>query len=210
MSQSSDKILRRYTDIPALMYMLSSRKITLLNPTNWDDRNDSHYLQLYKEKKDLGDVLALCFTEAGETYHHWRVYSSGNSGVCIRFNKKRLLDHIREQRFVHVGLVKYQLISHVRIANLSVDELPFLKRFGFLDEQEFRLICDSSTPQQSKDFPIPLDCIDKILVNPWLNKRLFKSLKVIIHSLPHCENIAIGQSSLVDNSEWKRLGGNAQ
>jgi len=40
--------LRRYTDLPELLYMLRNKKITLLNPANWDDRNDSHYLHLYK------------------------------------------------------------------------------------------------------------------------------------------------------------------
>ena len=73
----SKEFLRRYTDVPALIYFLRERKITLLDPQSWDDSNDSHYLTLYREKNRLRSVLALCFTQTSETYHHWRVFSGG-------------------------------------------------------------------------------------------------------------------------------------
>jgi hypothetical protein len=75
--------LRRYCDLTALIYLLTERAITLLDPVSWDDSNDSHYAALYKEKKELEAVLALCFTETDERYHYWRVSASGASGVCI-------------------------------------------------------------------------------------------------------------------------------
>lgn len=65
--------LRRYTDLTSLMYLLHKRKITLLDPASWDDKNDSHYLTLYKEKRKLRSVLALCFS---------RRTSDTISGVC--------------------------------------------------------------------------------------------------------------------------------
>ncbi|HNC85208.1 MAG TPA: hypothetical protein PK999_19310, partial [Nitrospira sp.] len=67
----SNASLRRYTDIPALTYLLTKQKITLLDPKSWDDSNDSHYLSLYKQRNKLKSLLALCFTQADETYHHW-------------------------------------------------------------------------------------------------------------------------------------------
>ena len=72
--QSLSPILRRYTrytDSPALVYLLKEQKVTLLDPQSWDDSNDSYYLRLYRERKRLQSVLALCFTQASETYHHW-------------------------------------------------------------------------------------------------------------------------------------------
>ncbi len=77
-----EAFLRRYTDLPALIYLLNERKITLLDPKSWDDQNDAYFLALYKEKKNLRSVLALCFSQAPETYHHWRVFASGSSGAC--------------------------------------------------------------------------------------------------------------------------------
>ncbi len=43
----SEDYLRRFTDLTALMYLLHERKITLLDPASWDDKNDSHYFTLY-------------------------------------------------------------------------------------------------------------------------------------------------------------------
>jgi hypothetical protein len=59
----SGDYLRRYTDLTALIYLLRKRKLTLLDPSSWDDSNDSHYLTLYKEKRKLKSVLALCFMQ---------------------------------------------------------------------------------------------------------------------------------------------------
>ena len=53
------ELLRRYTNIPALIYLLTARKITLLDPASWDDKNDLHFLSLYREKKSLETVLAF-------------------------------------------------------------------------------------------------------------------------------------------------------
>jgi hypothetical protein len=57
----------------------------------WDDENDAHYIAKYKRLKHAVAVLALCFTESDETYHHWKVFSHGKDGVCIEFDKPRLL-----------------------------------------------------------------------------------------------------------------------
>jgi hypothetical protein len=77
---------------------LKEKKITLLDPRSWDDSNDSYYLKLYQEKKGLQSVLALCFTRASETYHHWRIFADGSSGVCISFRRDKLLDAVKGEQ----------------------------------------------------------------------------------------------------------------
>lgn len=77
--------MRRYTELPSLIYMLAYRKITLLDPSSWDDKNDSYFFSLYRDKVKLKSVLALCFTQARDTYHHWRVFAPGSAdvpGIC--------------------------------------------------------------------------------------------------------------------------------
>jgi len=73
------------------MYLLHKRKITLLDPASWDNKNDSHYLTQYKEKRKLKSVLALCLMQSDERYHHWSVFAPGPSGVCVRFKRDELL-----------------------------------------------------------------------------------------------------------------------
>src|SRR5690242_3180718 len=124
----SESYLRRYTDIPALTYLLNERKITLLDPDYWDDSNDSYYLRLYRRKKNLGSVLALCFSRASETYHHWRVFANGTSGVCIRFKRAELLRAVKQQTGIRAKPVTYLTLADMRGKSLAVNDLPFLKR----------------------------------------------------------------------------------
>jgi hypothetical protein len=69
-----EKTFRRYTNLTATIHILKSRTISLLSPELWDDRNDAYFMSRYKELKSAKSVLALCFAETSETYHHWRVF----------------------------------------------------------------------------------------------------------------------------------------
>ncbi len=86
--------LRRYGDLPSLIHLLTTHSITFLDPESWDDKNDSLFMRLYKENQSLDTLLALCFSQETETYHHWSVFAKGPSGVCISFKKQALLDEL--------------------------------------------------------------------------------------------------------------------
>lgn len=204
-TRKSSNILRRYTDMPALLYLLQHKKITLLDPKNWDDTNDSYYLLQYKKKKTLKTVLALCLTEAEETYHHWRIFSHGTAGVCINFNRETLVNTLSVIPGMTLDSVTYCTVNKAR-KFLNVKKLPFLKRTGFTAEAEFRAVYESKKEIASYfDVKITLDSILKISLSPWLDKRLFITVKSVVHSIPGCENLAVTRSSLVGNSEWKKL-----
>ena len=132
----SNLYLRRYTDIPALIYLLNERKITLLDPQSWDDGNNSYYLSLYRAKKGLKTVLALCFSQSTETYHHWKVFAHGSSGVCIRFDRKKFLEAVADKPGIRVGNVRYLTLQEVRDKKLRIRDLPFRKRWAFEHESE--------------------------------------------------------------------------
>ena len=207
----SEQYLRRYTDVPALIYLLTNRKISLLDPRSWDDSNDSHYLALYREKKNLKSLLALCFTQAQETYHHWRVFASGASGVCIRFKRSQLLRAVEGKRGLRTRKVRYLKLAQIREKTLAIEELPFLKRFAFEHENEFRMIYESQARTISKlDIPIPLACIDRITLSPWIHPSLAPYLMKLLRSIDGCSEIKIVRSTLIGNEEWKALGEEAK
>ena len=205
-------LLRRYTDIPALLYQLHSRCITLLDPTSWDDTNDSYFMLKYKEKSNLQSVLALCLTQTEETYHHWRVFSGHASGACIVFDRQAFIDALSKVEGVHCGSVEYKRVRDVRgeATQLSIDSLPFIKRAGFTPEAEFRVLYTSKREAvRFLDIPIPLQCIEEIRLSPWLNSRLRKCMKDTLRAIPGCESIEINRSTLIGNFTWKKLGDRA-
>ncbi len=172
------RFLRRYTDLPSLIYLLKEKKITLLDPYSWDDSNDSHYLAVYKRRKALKTVLALCFTQVAETYHHWRVFAAGSSGVCIKFKRDDLLKAVGKPVGVRASKVEYLKLRAARSKRPTTDQLPFVKRYAFVDEGEFRVIFESSkSGLLKKDIPIPLSSIARITLSPWLAKVYLSQLK---------------------------------
>jgi hypothetical protein len=208
----STETVRRYTDLPALLHLLKHRRITLLDPATWDDTNDSYYLLKYKEKRKLKSVLALCLTQAAETYHHWRVFSHGPSGVCIDFHKAELIAALESETGVSVRPVDYRKmrIDQKQVAPPKVSELPFLKRHGFVAEDEVRAVYESSIKTiKFLDISIDLRSVRRITLSPWLNQRLKPPVMDAIRAIPGCSDLDVRRSTLVGNTEWKKLGDKA-
>lgn len=203
-------LLWRYTDLPALLHFLRTGAITLLDPKTWDDRNDSHYLSVYKENRGLESVLALCFSQLPETYHHWSVFSRGCAGVCIIFDRSLLLETLSEYEGIRSGPVKYLAIKSARPRAIRTRELPFLKRVGYKPEGEFRVIFESRDETlPSLQIPVANACIRRISLSPWLHSSLSSTTVATIRSIPGCEQLHISRSTLISNEQWKALAQNA-
>jgi hypothetical protein len=161
------KWLNRYTTLPIAIDILTQKSITLLDPKSWEDHNDSYYLEKYKGRKKLKSLLALCFTSHTETFHNWKVFAGGTSGVCIQFNTDKIINSIKSIPGIEYKMVQYHLIRDVKKNPPPLDDWPFIKRSPYKDEREFRIIYKNSTSVElSKKLPICLDCIEKITLSP--------------------------------------------
>ncbi len=198
--------LRRYTTIPVLLDMLVKKKITLLDPTIWEDRNDSYYVERYKDLQKLKTVLALCFSTKVETFHHWKVFAGNSSGVCIRFNHDKLLASLNGKPGIRSDYVIYRKLKELQSWPPNVEDLPFVKRIQYEDEGEFRIIYeDRKKLCHTIDFAIDLQCVEGITLSPWLPKPITKTIKEIILSLDECSSIRMYRSGIVDNMTWKNI-----
>ncbi|MGO4033199.1 hypothetical protein AB2359_17565, partial [Vibrio cholerae] len=196
--------LKRYTELPFLIDMLVTKEMALLNPETWDDRNDSFYIKQYAKVKGLKSTYALCLTEASETYHHWKIFSSGTSGIYVEFNRDQLLTSLENQTDLQTKSVEYKKITELREINPETDEFPFLKRIVFKDEQEFRLFVGSDTdlgPILRLKFD--LASINRIVLSPWLPQSVADHVKSVIKNISGCSNIKVYRSTLVENEDWK-------
>jgi hypothetical protein len=205
MKESS--VLFRYTDIPGAVYMLQTKNLTLLNPESWDDANDSHFLKLYKSARQLTCLAALCFSEADETYHHWRIFAAGSSGVRIEFNRETLFAALDVVPEIRREKVEYRLIRDLKKGAPTISELPFLKRQPYENEDEYRLIYESKDiEQKTVDIPIPLSAIRRITLSPWMNKTVSKSVRQLIRTIPGCDRLSVPRSTLIGNDDWMAYG----
>lgn len=198
--------LYRYTSLPVLLHVLRTQTLTLLDPKTWEDKNDTHFLEKYRQLSDASTVLAICFTRSSERFHHWKVFSGDMGGVCIEFYRDRLLAHFPLGCGLLHGPVTYRTVKHLKNNSPAEDKLPFLKRVPYKDEEEYRIIFrDDQESPESKSFPIDLSCIARIQINPWIPLPLVAPLKDTIKSVDGCKKLKIYKTTLLENEDWKSV-----
>lgn len=201
-------VIRRYTSIAAVIDILKRQQLPLLNPESWDDRNDCYFMQLYKETNSLGGLYGLCAAQCTETYHHWKVFTGAADGACIEIWREPLEAMLDGLEGVRYGTVDYLPLSRVdRLTRADAASLPFCKRAGFTDENEFRIIAETTEPQAQVlriDFPLAL--IGRIELNPWLPDSVAASVMTVLTSINPDLEINIRRSYLIDSGRWKRAG----
>ncbi len=197
--------LKRYTELPYVLQILETRRLTLVNPSSWDDKNDSHFVQAYRDRKGHGSVLALCLTGAAQTYHHWRVFTHGASGACICFDRGKFLSWIESDELITGREVQYKTLPQVQKMPPSLDDLPYVKRKAYEHEAEFRLLHTTSRKSVAvKSFEMPLSVIDEVVLNPWLPPATASAVEDVIHRIEGCENLKVLRATIVKNDAWQR------
>lgn len=198
------RALNRYTTLPILLDMLWAKRIELRKPENWEDRSDAYFLEQYRLERNLSAIFAVCFAGKPETFHHWRVFSHGHSGVCVEFKTHELLPSLKCPGF-RFGPVRYRRIDALEKKRPALSTWPFLKRQPFKDEKEFRAIYEGpSNGQQTWPLEFDVDAIAKITLSPWLPPSVAKSVQRTIESIPDCSALVINHSTLLESRRWKR------
>lgn len=196
--------LNRFTTLPILLDALVHRRLTLLGPETWEDRNDAYYLEEYKSRRRMKTVLALCFSTKRETFHHWKVFSSRNGGVCIEFNGDALVSSIADDRAFRAEEVRYRTLNQVESARPKLRDLPFLKRHAFMDEGEFRILYrHPEVERKTMDLPFELTWVQKVTLSPWMPETVAESVISVIREIEGCADLRINRSTLVENRRWK-------
>ena len=179
----------------------------MLDPKSWDDQNDSFYLSVYKERMQLKTLLALCFTQEAETYHHWRVFSGHTGGVCIVFKKDELLTDFSNESGIKHQTVEYWMLNKIKQSPPKVQTLPFIKRNAFKHENEFRIVYESTEKALSAfSVKIRLECIDRVLLSPWMPAPLADATRKLLRKIDGCSTLKINRSTLINNEQWKKVG----
>ena len=200
--------LQRYTNLPSAFHVLQEKCLTLLNPNNWDDRNDAYYIEEFRRRNDAKSVLALCFTESTRTYHHWRVFAAGSDGVCIEFNKTKLLKTVKAESGFIYRSIEYRTIKSAEKFHIRADDWPFVKRYPYKSEKEFRILfVDRNEKKETHRLDISLGCINRITLNPWMSNSLSDCVKSTLKGIKGCDKIPVYRSTIIDNERWKRVVG---
>ncbi|HEX3664381.1 MAG TPA: hypothetical protein VHU23_04010 [Rhizomicrobium sp.] len=211
MKSSDNSKVYRYTSIAYVIDALSRREMTLLNPSSWVDKNDSLYISFYKQYRNVAHVFATCCTLSKETFQHWYIFGVSSAGAFIEYDRATLEACFEELKLQGHSLrfdeVQYLTLENVEKPTVSLESFPFLKRWGFGPEKEYRVIAETNNHDAiSYPIPIPLNVIRRVVINPWLPRSVVDSLKARIRSIDGCEKLKVDHSRLIESDRWIAAG----
>lgn len=194
--------LNRYTTLPVLLDMLKRRKLVLLDPASWEDKNDSEILLEYKKRKKLQALFALCFSHGDETIHHWKTFADGISGCCIEFDSKKLVALLKTLDGVRFGPVVYRKIKDLKDGTITVKSIPFTKRWPYRCEEEFRIILESRTKAPCFEIDFDLRIIKKITISQRMPEQVYATIREYLRSAFKNPDQRISRSTIYQNRIW--------
>jgi hypothetical protein len=196
------KKLNRFTTLPVLLDLLQRKKLVLLDPELWEDRNDSEVIKHYKEKKSINKLFALCFSYGDETIHHWKAYSNGSCGCCIEFNAKELFKILEKINNVKHAKVEYKKLQDAEANGVPLDEMPFKKRWPYRCEEEYRIILETDTGNNFYEIDINLDIIQRITISQQMPEQIYQTIKNYLKKAKGDPDSKISRSTLYENKRW--------
>ncbi|MFG6489603.1 hypothetical protein ACG04R_23205 [Roseateles sp. BYS78W] len=162
-------------------------------------------METYRKAKGLETLLALCLSERAETYHHWKVFTDRNNGVCILFHRTKLRDAMKKSK-VNLRRMSYLTFSELDAETIPTARLPYLKRFAFKDEGEVRAVYENAKKEaELKKVPIDLGVIEGISLNPWMAKPVADSIIAIIEQMTPNLPFEITRSNLIESRVWRKF-----
>ncbi|SEB21544.1 hypothetical protein [Pedobacter hartonius] len=196
--------LNRFTTLPVLLDLLERRKLTLLDPKLWDDRNDSEVILSYKRKKGVKNLFAVCLSHGDETVHHWKTFSDGTSGCVIEFDAEKLFDIINKIPGLRHDKISYKKLLEIekKDAVIDIEDMPFTKRWPYRCEEEYRIIVENSSDETFFEIDITLDIIKRITISQHMPQPIYATIKNYLNALGKDASSKISRSTLYENKRW--------
>ena len=203
-SNSSIKKLNRFTSLPVLLDLLERKKITLLDPKLWDDKNDTEVILAYKAKMKIKNLFAVCFSHGDETVHHWKTFADGTSGCLIEFDAEKLLNAIKDTPGLKHGKIIYKKLAEIEKKDIEIEiaKMPFTKRWPYRCEEEYRILVESNDDITFFDIDIPLESIRRITISQRMPEPIYDTIKKYLNGLRGNPESRINRSTLYENKRW--------
>jgi len=194
--------INRYTTIPVLLDMLKRKRLVLLDPASWDDKNDSVIMAEYKKRKKVEKLFALCCSQGDETIHHWRTFADGISGCCIEFSYEKMVNLLKTVDGVKYGPVVYKRIRDLSAGAIAIDSIPFTKRWPYRCEEEFRIIWEGSAEEECFEIEFDLAMINRITVSQRMPEPVYATIRNYLRDAFSDPEKRINRSTLYQNDIW--------
>lgn len=196
------KFLNRFTTLPYAIDFLKNEKLVLLNPENWEDKNEKVTLQAYKKLKDKKSIYCLCLADSTDNIHHWNSFANSEFGCFLKFNMKKIQKFVEENGLL-MDNMEYIKISNLSKLNINMEKLPFYKRYPFRPEEEVRILkLDDQEQKAVFEVPCNVNIVESITLSDKIPQEIATFLKEKIKKINPNFKGDVYQSTLNKNDNW--------
>ena len=202
--------LKKYTRLEFLEIILKEEQLHLGDPALWTDKNDSELIQIYTSAAGFSKTRSTCLTMAPDRYHFWALFGEESKGVCLWFDRRKLLADIANDNSLRSGLVQY--LKPSGLSGVKLHEIPFVKRAQYTDEQEFRVIRNfKSTDKLTVGLRFSPSSLIRIYLNAWLSDDELNLMKAQVGPMLKQKygHVRLLQSKMLRYERWIDAAKNA-
>lgn len=198
----------RFMRFEHLLDLLKHRRLPLINPSQWEDKNDVFAIKLSCDKDE--SIGVCCFTISGANgMYRWSKMASNNLCVRVEFDRKKIENRLPEN--MELFDVKYVSAKRLNDDYLkSLEECAYIKSTPYKQEKEARLVMRCDKKQGSKKVVgylnhIPRDAIKGICLSPFLRNKEYSLVKEFLKSYLDKEKIKINftHAIIFNVPKWK-------
>ncbi len=112
--------------------------------------------------------------------HPWKAFADSSSGCYLKIDSDNINRKISNNDGFRQGEVKYIKMWDLKKETISINDIPFLKRWPYRDEKEYRYIFESDEEKGKVAIPIGLDDIISITFSEKMPEHTFSAIKDMI------------------------------
>ena len=98
--------------------------------------------------------------------------------------------------------VTYKKLKDLKDAVITVNAIPFTKRWPYRCEEEFRIIWEGNTDQKCFEIDVDLRMITKITINQRMPEVIYQTIKGHLREAFQNPDKRINRSTLYENQSW--------
>lgn len=206
---SENKSIYRFMRFEYLLDLIKNRRLPLINPSEWEDKNDIFASKLSCRDNEVVGICCFTLSKSNSIYR-WSKMAPNNLCVRVEFDINKIKARLSQKMVMKK--VRYKSIDNLKPNVIkTIKDCAFVKSKPFEQEKEIRIVTYQSLVDENikiVDYlrELPSDVIKGIRFSPFLSHELFLLVKELLRKYLTANNwkgVKISQSRILNKEKWQ-------
>ena len=209
LKMSENKSIYRFMRFEYLLDLIKNRRLPLINPSEWEDKNDIFASKLSCRDNEVVGICCFTLSKSNSIYR-WSKMAPNNLCVRVEFDINKIKARLSQKMVMKK--VRYKSIDNLKPNVIkTIKDCAFVKSKPFEQEKEIRIVTYQSLVDENikiVDYlrELPSDVIKGIRFSPFLSHELFLLVKELLRKYLTANNwkgVNISQSRILNKEKWQ-------